>query len=63
MYEKFSKYMNLLLKRNILDYKVQEFDKDRIKKKICKIEKIINLENKSKVIKISKNCLLIKNDA
>ena len=63
MYEKFSKYMNLLLKRNILDYKFQEFDKDRIKKKIYKIEKILNLENKSKVIKISKNCLLIKNDA
>ena len=55
--------MNLLLKKKILDYKFQEFDKDRIKKKIYKIEKILNLENKSKVIKISKNCLLIKNDA
>lgn len=49
-----------LLKKKI-DFKFKKFNENIIQKKIIRIENILELENKCKVIKLSNDCILIKN--
>lgn len=49
-----------LLKKKI-DFKFKKFNENIIQKKIIRIENILKLENKCKVIKLSNDCILIKN--
>ena len=54
---------NILFGKEYKKHKFNKFDQKKIQEKILKIEKILDLKNKSKVIKLASNCILIKNNA
>jgi surface carbohydrate biosynthesis protein len=54
---------NILFGKEYKKHKFNKFDQKKIQEKILKIEKILDLKNKSKVIKLASNCILIKNKA
>jgi hypothetical protein len=54
---------NILVGKEYKKHKFNKFVQKKIQEKILKIEKILDLKNKSKVIKLASNCILIKNNA
>ena len=54
---------NILFRNKYKNYKFNKFDQKKLQEKVFKIERILDLKNKSKVIKLASNCILIKNKA
>lgn len=53
---------NFFTRSNFKNHKFNNFNQTKLQDKVIRIEKILKLKNKSKVVKLSKNCILIKNE-
>ena len=62
IYNLISFLRNSFTRSNFKNYKFNNFNQTKLQDKVIRIEKILKLKNKSKVIKLSKNCILIKNE-